>query len=92
MRVGDARGGKSLLKSVEVMMHGFAIEMIHHPAFSARGSTLHLLFSASYLDVVGAHAINNGIIEDGFAGSLIQRDMRSAERPASATVHIHFDT
>ena len=91
MRVGDARSGKSLLKAVEVVADGFTVEVVDHPALAARCRTLDLLLGAAYLDGVDGGPVYHGVLEDGLAGSLFQGNVRSAERPARTTVHVHLD-
>ena len=74
------------------MLHGIAVEVVHHPAFATRGSALHLLSRATNIHVDDGFAvITLRLLKHGLAGCFFYRHQRPTEGPARTTVHIHLD-
>ena len=63
VRVGYPRFCKSSLETVEIMTDGLAVEMVHHPAFTARSSTLDLLFGAADFDSIFKYGLAGGLFQ-----------------------------
>ena len=91
MRVGYARLRKGLVETLQIVSDSLAVEVVYHPAFTSRRCSLDFLFGAPNLHSVDILSIDDAILEDGFAGCLFQRNLRTSERPARATVHVHFN-
>ena len=72
-------------------MDGLAVEVVDDPSFTAWCRTLYLLLGAADFDGVDGGTVYDRVLEDGLAGGLVQRDMRTAEGPSCAAVHVDLD-
>ena len=91
VRIWHARRCKGLFETLQIVADSVTVEVVDHPAFTARCSALYLLFGAADVHGVDGGTVYQRVFEDGFAGGLFQGNVRSAERPARAAVHVNLN-
>ena len=91
MWVRYARLRKGLVETFQVVAYCLTVEVVYHPAFTARSCSLDFLLGTPYLHSVYILPVDDTVLENSFASCLTQRDLRTTERPARTTVHVHLD-
>ena len=86
-----ARLLESLVKAVQVVAHGIAVEMVDDPSLTAWRCALHLLLGTTDLRAIDGFPVYYLFREHRLAGSLLQWYQRTAKRPSRTTVHVDLN-